>query len=422
MDLQTPLTTWQRLIVQNALMPGRKLESLPQGLPELICDTVESTPTTKTIFVFQDDLPEYQRYWPLYVYATQTGASMQRFDLTEFFSLQARREAALGEALMAPINEFRDTLSDCGVVISEDTLLTATKGAAKRIFESTHGLASKLNTSFFEKPDAQTLANIKAQEQYIGSYASILMGQRPFLAVVVLPAVAGTINEQHMLHISRFREAISLDETHPALLAVAGHEAGHAKLHYTQHGVIGWIHEKSADTNRIHALNSLGLCVEAKTEMSLRLVDGVIGAMNKAAAIYWNNLAQVDGSEFSSQVWHRDVAAQLEIKQRAMAYLIGSEAVPAISRYANRFADASLNARSYAKLRKAFDVNNITSGRQEALLFALERVVADGQFTHTGSRELAEMTLVGARNVAPKTFSSNVWSRYLRDKPNYLAP
>lgn len=423
MNLQKPLTLWQRLTVQDALMPGRTIESLPDGLAELICYTLEQTPATKTLFVFQDDLPDYERYWQLYLSGVGGIATAKDFRPLEFFNLQTKRQAALEQVLDQCVDEVNTSLANRGIIFGNKDALQATAAiASDAIFKRTHGLAANLNTSFFNVPDEPSIANICANSQYLGDYAGALMGQRPFLAVITLPAVRARVAEQHMLHITDLRDRISLDEAHPALLAVAGHEVGHLILHYNKKGEIPWTHEKYADTCKYSVLAERGHNRALDAEAGLRLVDGMANEISPSAAAYWNVLALMNNEDHSSRIWHRDVAAQLEVKQRAYAYLIGSEAVPVVPRYANRFVDSTFNAGAYLNIRREFKPHNMHSGRKEALLYALERVVADGHFTHTGSRELAEMTLTGAGSVAPKTFSSPFWAKYLRDKPNYLAP
>ena len=385
---------------QNRTITGKPLA------PELAADIVKAYdrfPETKLAFVFADDLPDYDEAQNIEVSLIQYGHTMIWGQLCDRFTELAKRRKS---ALLPILAESFNNLTAAQKITNDfrhSTLGTMTSCWGD-VYQSSLGDKTDYTKGFFFY-EAPGFAGMLLPTTTISSAKSHLISSGPFSAYV---------------HTSQ--DPVSI------MRSKLAHELEHLDIYTNKPHQSFWTHELLADRAGINVLQLNDDKMAIKVEIQDRALDNMFLQVNQRCAIYWNQLTQLSTPDLSSVyrhsngAHHADVVAMLEVKQRSAAYLCEAPFIPSVIRNEPDEILNCFNSESHKGFREVYKFQGREGSiRAFALVHALGRVVEDGEYTHPGSRQIAELTLEAAHAFLPEVMHNTQHQRALRDKPAFLA-
>jgi hypothetical protein len=409
-----PLSPDELLKVQALLHPSRKAADLPPVLARDILQAADEFEQTRFMFVFHDDLPEYATYRPIYERTLKNDGHLLWSDWSEYQRIFQLRRDALKQSIIDNVNAAPNLTG------TQEAIDNLAQGMTDYLFSNGNGI----RYSFVARFSGGAELPLKSRGSFGFKDQENLSNPIPFLCLISLPALADPAISQSFLHDSSFADRLGLPNDHSGLRGVLQHELGHIGMLYTSELHTDWQHERAADMRALGRFYLSGNDQAAFGHLHSRALSNFVSPIEMRFASYWNVLAQMQVDPFSNRLRREDYAAQLEVKQRAAAYMAGAIFLPRIQARDAQQVEFCFNAHSHATVRHNFQPLSMKwrQRRDEALLCALERVVADDEFTHKGSRDLALLTVEAVQRLAPDILADTAARRELADKPRWLVP
>ena len=387
---------------QNRTITGKPLA------PELAADIVKAAerfPNTRLAVIFTDDLPHYDELW-----AMRHGTGPE--DDRSCEQLVAHYKSLVYSRKMALTSILTDVLGN------EDVAKNQANGIAE-VVDTLAPIVSMRGESYVIRSDDKTEYCERPFFHSPPPFASVL------LSATTISSKEACANSDGPLSafIQAAQDPVSRQRCY------AAHEFKHLDIFHNNPPQTRWEHELLADraalseAKTMHNSDSI-----IAAELHDRALCNMVSDISHPAAYYWNQPTQLSISDFapptsySPITHHADVAAMLEVKQRAAAYLRGVPFIPQVVSHDPASILACFNDQSYADFRGIYDLQDPDRARRSlTLMHALGRVVEDGVYTHKGSRQIAELTLEAAQSFTPGLMDNPTFRKKLRDKPAFLA-